>query len=231
MTGDPARLAVLVDAPSVPDLVDRTVTLNQLARADSDTLGQLEAARAYAATQHAQMLQAEQESRTAQAAVAAKLADLRRIQSIRAKAKRVLDAKIAALSGQAASLRTRSAELRHLIRQEEQARARQAALRRAAGRQAPPVANAGRRCDLSGTSSAEQWIIMQESGGDPTAANPASTAFGLGQLLLGNRILYLGADHDTVACDKQLAAFRSYVRDRYGTAEAAQAYWQAHSWY
>ncbi len=72
---------------------------------------------------------------------------------------------------------------------------------------------------------------MHESGGDPTAQNPASTAFGLGQLLLGNRILYLGQDYATTDCGKQLTAFRAYVRDRYRTAEAAQAFWQRHGWY
>ena len=72
---------------------------------------------------------------------------------------------------------------------------------------------------------------MHESGGDPTADNPSSTAFGLGQLLLGNRILYLGKDYATTDCGKQLAAFRTYVRERYGTAEQAQAFWQANGWY
>ena len=89
----------------------------------------------------------------------------------------------------------------------------------------------GGRCDLSGTSAAELWIIMHESGGDPTADNPTSTAFGLGQLLLGNRVLYLGQDYATIDCGKQLGAFRAYVRDRYGTAEKAQAFWQANGWY
>ncbi len=89
----------------------------------------------------------------------------------------------------------------------------------------------GRRCDLSGTSAAERWIIMRESSGDPTADNPTSTAFGLGQLLLGNRILYLGQSYATTDCGRQLWAFRAYVRDRYGTAARAKAFWQANGWY
>ena len=72
---------------------------------------------------------------------------------------------------------------------------------------------------------------MRESSGDPTADNPASTAFGLGQLLLGNRILYLGQDYATIDCGRQLWAFRAYVRDRYGTAARAKAFWQANGWY
>jgi hypothetical protein len=86
-------------------------------------------------------------------------------------------------------------------------------------------------CDLSSTSAPERWIIMHESGGRPDAQNPSSTAFGLGQLLLGNRILYLGANYATTDCTLQLGAFRRYVHDRYGTAAAAQAFWQSHGWY
>ncbi|MDF2742018.1 MAG: hypothetical protein K0S88_3388, partial [Actinomycetia bacterium] len=29
----------------------------------------------------------------------------------------------------------------------------------------------------------------------------------------------------------QLQAFRGYVRDRYGTAENARAFWVSHGWY
>jgi peptidoglycan hydrolase CwlO-like protein len=87
-------------------------------------------------------------------------------------------------------------------------------------------------CDLSGTSDAEFFIIMHESHGNPTAQNPSSTAFGLGQLVLSQRIHYLGADlASTIDCGLQLKAFRGYVHDRYGTAEAAKAFWDAHHWY
>ena len=63
---------------------------------------------------------------------------------------------------------------------------------------------------------------MKESSGYPTADNPASTAFGLGQLLLGN---------PSSTCGRQLRAFRSDVGDRYGGAERAKAFWQANGWY
>jgi hypothetical protein len=97
-------------------------------------------------------------------------------------------------------------------------------------RQAGQVRGGG-KCDLSGTSDAEYFIIMKESGGDPTADNPRSTAFGLGQLLLDGRRHYLGDNYDTVDCGLQLQAFRGYVRDRYGTAENARAFWLSHGWY
>lgn len=245
MTGGMADLAALVESQDLASLADRAITLNYVAADGAETLGILDMARRRAAMLHTQMVQVEQERAAATAAVSSQVADLRKVQSVRRQAKQALDAKISKLAGQASSLRARSSELRRLIQQEEAARARQAAAARAAstppttaapappgpGDPTPSVPLRGGRCDLSGTSAAEQWIIMHESGGDPTADNPSSTAFGLGQLLLGNRILYLGNDYATTDCGKQLVAFRTYVRERYGTAEAAQAFWQSHGWY
>jgi septal ring factor EnvC (AmiA/AmiB activator) len=245
MTGGMADLAALVDSQDLSVLADRALTLNYVAADGAETLSRLDLARRRAAMLRQQMVQVERERAAATAAVTTQVADLRRVESVRRQAKRALDAKIARLASQAASLRAHSTELRRLIRQEEAERAREAAARRAAA-SAPttttPPAPASSdppssgtlpdgRCDLSGTSAAERWIIMHESGGYPTADNPSSTAFGLGQLLLGNRILYLGKDYATTDCGKQLAAFRTYVRERYGTAEAAQAFWQSHGWY
>ena len=246
MTGGMADLAALVDSQDLSVLADRALTLNYVAADGAETLGRLDLARRRAAMLRQQMVQVERERAAATAAVTTQVADLRRVQSVRRQAKRALDAKIARLASQAESLRARSTELRRLIRQEEAERAREAAARRAAA-SAPTTANSppspassdppssgtlpDGRCDLSGTSAAERWIIMHESSGYPTADNPTSTAFGLGQLLLGNRILYLGEDYATTDCGKQLTAFRTYVRERYGTAETAQAFWQSHGWY
>jgi septal ring factor EnvC (AmiA/AmiB activator) len=226
MTGRVAGLAAVVDSADLNDLVRRTVTLSYLLAADQDMLARLDLARRRADTLHDGMVQAERARAAAAAAVAGQVRDLERVQALRRQAKDRLDARVAALAGAADTLRARSAELRDLIRQEELARQRAAAQ----GPVTVPIRSGG-RCDLSGTSAAEHWIIMHESGGDPTADNPTSTAFGLGQLLLGNRILYLGQDYATTDCGKQLWAFRAYVRDRYGTAENAQAFWQAHGWY
>ncbi|MFL6221477.1 MAG: hypothetical protein ACJ75K_01335, partial [Actinomycetes bacterium] len=174
---------------------------------------------------HNGMVKAEQARVAAEARVRVQLGELERVRAVRQRAKERLDGRVAKLAGAAAALRSRSAELRRLIRQEELAR------RRAAAAHQGPAGGSGRRCDLSGTSAAERWIIMHESSGDPTADNPTSTAFGLGQLLLGNRILYLGSQYATTDCGRQLWAFRAYVRDRYGTAERAKAFWQANGWY
>jgi septal ring factor EnvC (AmiA/AmiB activator) len=223
MTGRVSGLAVLVQASDLRDLVERAVTVSYVISADQDVLGRLEVARKRAVQLHGTMVEAERARAAAEAEVRRQVAELERVRAVRQRAKQRLDARVARLAGAAAALRSRSAELRRLIRQEELAR------RRAAG--GGPAHGSGRRCDLSGTSAAERWIIMRESSGDPTADNPASTAFGLGQLLLGNRILYLGEDYATTDCGRQLWAFRAYVRDRYRTAERAKAFWQANGWY
>jgi septal ring factor EnvC (AmiA/AmiB activator) len=223
MTGQVSGLAVIVQASDLRDLLERAVTVSYVISADQEVLGRLEVARKRAVQLHDGMVKAERARAAAEAEVRRQVAELERVRAVRQQAKRRMDARVARLAGAAAALRSRSAELRRLIRLEELAR------RRAAG--GGPAHGSGRRCDLSGTSAAERWIILRESSGDPTADNPTSTAFGLGQLLLGNRILYLGQDYATTDCGRQLWAFRTYVRDRYGTAERAKAFWQANGWY
>jgi septal ring factor EnvC (AmiA/AmiB activator) len=235
MTGGVSGLAVVVQASDLRDLLERAVTLSYVIRADQDVLGRLDLARRRSVRLHDAMVEAEQARAAAEAKVRGQVGELERVRAVRQQAKQKLDDRVARLAGAAAALRSRSAELRRLIRQEELARQRAAAAARAAaaraGSSGSPVGGSGRRCDLSGTSAAERWIILHESGSDPTADNPTSTAFGLGQLLLGNRILYLGEDYATTDCGRQLWAFRAYVRDRYGTAARAKAFWQAHGWY
>src|SRR5215218_826978 len=224
MTGRVTGLAVVVQATDLRDLVERAVTLSYVISADQDVLGRLEVARRRAVQLHGTMVRAEH-ARVAPASLAtlASSRSLARWRTARTCSSSVSWARTLA-SAAAAALRSRSAELRRLIRQEELAR------RRAAGG-GGSIHGSGRRCDLSGTSPAEYWIIMKESSGFPTADNPTSTAFGLGQLLLGNRILYLGQDYATTDCGRQLWAFRAYVHDRYGTAARAKAFWQANGWY
>lgn len=87
---------------------------------------------------------------------------------------------------------------------------------------------------VSGLSQAEAYIIQHESGGNPTADNPTSTAFGIWQGLDSTRRAYaarFGFDPNTTDVNQQLTMFRAYIRDRYGTAENAMRFWQAHHWY
>jgi septal ring factor EnvC (AmiA/AmiB activator) len=226
MTGQVSGLAVVIQASDLRDLVERAVTLSYVISADQDVLRRLEVARKRAVQLHDGMVRAERARVAAEARVRVHLGEVERVRAVRRQAKQKLDARVARLAGAAAALRSRSAELRRLIRQEELARQRAAR-----GGGGGSIHGSGRPCELSGTSPAEHWIIMRESSGYPTADNPASTAFGLGQLLLGNRILYLGELYATTDCGRQLWAFRAYVRDRYGTAARAKAFWQANGWY
>jgi hypothetical protein len=72
---------------------------------------------------------------------------------------------------------------------------------------------------------------MAESGGDPTAKNPHSTAFGLGQLIVANRKALMGANYASTDCGAQLAAFAKYTKGRYGSYEKALAFRKSHGWY
>ena len=75
----------------------------------------------------------------------------------------------------------------------------------------------------------------------PTAANPTSSAFGFGQLILVNRRRYapqVGADpadegYHTGATDpcEQLRMMRLYIEDRYGSTKKAKKFWNHHRWY
>jgi hypothetical protein len=90
---------------------------------------------------------------------------------------------------------------------------------------------AASRCDLSGVPSAGREIIMAESGGDPTAKNPHSTAFGLGQLIVANRKALMGSNYASTDCGAQLDAFARYTKGRYGTFDNALAFRKQHGWY
>lgn len=81
---------------------------------------------------------------------------------------------------------------------------------------------------------ARDWIIQHESGGDVNSRNP-SGAFGLGQLMPGNRKQYasqLGISNpDTTDRGQQQAMMDAYVKDRYGSYDKALAFWKSHNWY
>lgn len=76
-----------------------------------------------------------------------------------------------------------------------------------------------------------RWIMMRESGGNPNAKNPTSTAFGAFQMLRATRKQYMGADWQSHDLNKQYAGASRYVRDRYGSWANAKSFWQSHHWY
>src|SRR5919108_4953897 len=210
MAGDPAGLSALVRNNRVDELLSQVTMLDHLARESNESLADLVVAQKDYALAKQALDQAERDAQRAGVVISKKIAQAVELRDLRLQAKEKLDSKIRQLEGEAAVLRAT----------QQQRLARQAGLVRGGG-----------KCDLSGTSDAEFFIIMHESGGDPTADNPNSTAFGLGQLLLDLRRRILGANYDTTECGLQLMAFRTYVRERYGTAENARAFWVSHGWY
>lgn len=78
------------------------------------------------------------------------------------------------------------------------------------------------------------WIIQRESEGNPRAKNPNSSAFGLGQLIEANRKAYaerFGFSPDTINPQEQLQMMDAYVKERYGSYEAARKFWEQNHWY
>jgi len=92
-------------------------------------------------------------------------------------------------------------------------------------------AQGGVKCDLSGVPASARSIIMAESGGESTAKNPHSTAFGLGQLIQANRKSLMGANYNSTDCGAQLDAFRKYTLGRYGSYDRALSFRRGHGWY
>jgi septal ring factor EnvC (AmiA/AmiB activator) len=210
IAGDPAGLAALVQSGKADQLLGQVAILDHLAKESNDSLADLIVAQKDYALARSILAEAEVDARKAGAEISRRIDQATELRDLRVQAKDALDDKIRRLEGEAGVLRV-------TLQQRQQ-------------RQAGQVRGGG-KCDLSGTSDAEYFIIMKESGGDPTADNPRSTAFGLGQLLLDGRRHYLGDNYDTIDCGLQLQAFRGYVRDRYGTAENARAFWLSHGWY
>ena len=210
IAGDPAGLAALVQSGKADQLLGQVAILDHLAKESNNSLADLVVAQRDYALARSILAEAEADARKAGAVISRKIDQALELRDLRVQAKDALDDKIRRLEGEAGVLRV-------TLQQRQQ-------------RQAGQVRGGG-KCDLSGTSDAEYFIIMKESGGDPTADNPRSTAFGLGQLLLDGRRHYLGDNYATTDCALQLQAFRGYVRDRYGTAENARAFWLSHGWY
>jgi hypothetical protein len=73
-------------------------------------------------------------------------------------------------------------------------------------------------------------IIAQESGGNPTAQNPTSTAYGIGQFLDSTWGSY-GTSAKTSNPHLQLVDMAKYIHGKYGTPAAAEAYHLAHNSY
>ncbi|MDD5486676.1 MAG: transglycosylase SLT domain-containing protein [Dehalococcoidales bacterium] len=73
------------------------------------------------------------------------------------------------------------------------------------------------------------WIIQKESGGNPTAQNKKSSAYGLMQFLDNTWGNY--GHQKTSDPVQQIAAGIDYIKKRYGTPQNAVAFHQKNGWY
>ena len=79
--------------------------------------------------------------------------------------------------------------------------------------------------------SALRFIMAQESGGQVDAKSPIHSARGLYQLTAANyHFNPRGAASFGNAVEEVQGGIR-YIRQRYGTADNAAAFWQSHHWY
>ncbi|MFJ2191616.1 transglycosylase SLT domain-containing protein [Kitasatospora sp. NPDC087861] len=73
-------------------------------------------------------------------------------------------------------------------------------------------------------------IVSHESGWSVTATNPSSGSYGLGQALPASKMASAGADWKTNP-STQIKWALDYMNSRYGSPNAAWAFWQTHHWY
>src|SRR3954453_10111051 len=81
----------------------------------------------------------------------------------------------------------------------------------------------------TGQSSCLNQLWQRESGWNPNAQNPTSTAYGIAQFL--NSTWASTGIAKTSNPYRQIDAGLIYIRQRYGTPCAAWAFWQSHKWY
>jgi hypothetical protein len=72
------------------------------------------------------------------------------------------------------------------------------------------------------------WLVQHESGWNPNAQNPTSTAYGLFQFLDGT---WKGHGPKTSNPALQAQYGLEYIKERYGSPEQAKAFWEGHHWY
>jgi peptidoglycan hydrolase CwlO-like protein len=206
MRGAPSNISSLLTSHNSEDLLDRAEMLDRIADHGNTTISDLQQLQKAIDGSRAKLLELEKQAAGVEKTLKARLAEAD---------KAFEDAD-----------RIRRAIVRKLGEAERKRLAQQTSTSRISG-----VRNSGGLCDLSGVPAAARTIIMRESGGSPTADNPTSTAFGLGQLLLSNRQRLIPENPNTTDCGLQYRAFKQYVTERYGTFDAALAFHNAHGYY
>ncbi|MFD3943686.1 transglycosylase SLT domain-containing protein, partial [Streptomyces sp. NPDC058579] len=73
-------------------------------------------------------------------------------------------------------------------------------------------------------------IVNHESSWNPSATNSSSGAYGLVQALPASKMSSAGSDWKTNPAT-QIKWGLNYMNERYGSPNAAWAFWQANGWY
>ncbi|MCI4013017.1 transglycosylase SLT domain-containing protein [Brevibacterium sp. ZH18] len=73
------------------------------------------------------------------------------------------------------------------------------------------------------------WLLTRESGWNPNAQNPSSSAYGLFQFL--NSTWGSVGGHKTSDPKLQLEYGLKYIKQRYGDVKGAKSFWNSHHWY
>ena len=87
-----------------------------------------------------------------------------------------------------------------------------------------------RQAGIHGDFDKWNYIINHESGWNPRAKNPGSSAYGIGQALPPSKMASFGSDYMSNPIT-QLKWMKSYVNDRYGGIDHAYNFWRSHHWY
>jgi hypothetical protein len=82
----------------------------------------------------------------------------------------------------------------------------------------------------------DQWgcldqLWQRESGWNPLARNPSSSAYGIPQANPGDQMAVEGGDWRTNALTQVRWGENDYIAPRYGTPCRAWSFWQGHGWY
>ena len=120
-----------------------------------------------------------------------------------------------------AEKRRRERQRQHEIELRKQREAQQAAVAQAASSPTVTAGNSG-----CGDNPSAQFIYQHESGCDPTAEN-AGGCLGIGQDCNGQ--LRSACPNLDYACENQF--FTNYAMSRYGSWEAAEAFWRSNNWW
>ena len=103
-----------------------------------------------------------------------------------------------------------------------------------------PVASSGVTAAVQQQAASHGWdagevaawlaVIADESGGNPSATNASSGAYGIAQFINGpSEYSEFGGNADTIA--GQVEAMGNYIEQRYGTPSAALAHENSSHWY